>query len=396
VKLLRVPLKWVRPVEGALAADSLLQSPRRTSATVAALVLSLALVVGQGGMARGSVESVGEWVRDTLNPDVFVTTSETFASRDFHFPPSMQQELEATPGVAEAQPVRSVRVEYRGLPMLIVAIEEAKVAKRVRRHVVEGDLATMNRLAGEGKGVIIAENLAALLKLKVGDTFELAAPTETLRLPVVGVIRDLSNQLGTLFIDRKVFVRAFSDDSVDVFRVYAKPGVGGEELRRAIVERLGKQRHMLVMLNADVRKFIAKVMDQWFGMTYLQILVAVSVAVLGIVNTLTVSITDRRRELGVLRAVGGLRTQIRQTVWMEAFTIGLIGVILGLATGAVNLYYELQVVQVDLTGLAIDYRFPFGVAALLLPVILGAALASAILPAETAVRSSLVEALEYE
>jgi putative ABC transport system permease protein len=325
-----------------------------------------------------------------------VTTSETFASRDFHFPPSMQQELEATPGVAEAQPVRSVRVEYRGLPMLIVAIDEAKVAKRVRRHVVEGDLATMNRLAGEGKGVIVAENLAALLKLKVGDTFELAAPSETLRLPVVGVIRDLSNQLGTLFIDRKVFVRAFSDDSVDVFRVYAKPGVGGEELRRAIVERLGKQRHMLVMLNADVRKFIAKVMDQWFGMTYLQILVAVSVAVLGIVNTLTVSITDRRRELGVLRAVGGLRTQIRQTVWMEAFTIGLIGVILGLATGAVNLYYELQVVQVDLTGLAIDYRFPFGVAALLLPVILGAALASAILPAETAVRSSLVEALEYE
>jgi ABC-type lipoprotein release transport system permease subunit len=62
----------------------------------------------------------------------------------------------------------------------------------------------------------------------------------------------------------------------------------------------------------------------------------------------------------------------------------------------VNLYFELQAVQVDLTGIPIAYRFPFGIALLLLPVILGAAWASAILPAETAVRSSLVEALEYE
>jgi putative ABC transport system permease protein len=282
------------------------------------------------------------------------------------------------------------------LPLLVVALDEAKVGKRVQRHVIEGDLATMHRLTAAGQGVIVAENLAALLKLHVGDQFELAAPNEMLRLPIVGVVRDLSNQLGTVFLDRHLYIRAFGDESVDIFRIYAKPGVGGEELRGAIVERLGKQRHMFVMLNAEVRKFIADLMDQWFGMTYLQILVAVSVAVLGIVNTLTVSITDRRRELGVLRAVGGLRSQIRHTVWMEAVTIGLIGLTLGLVVGAVNLFYELQVVQVDLTGIPLGYHFPVGVALMLLPVILGAAFASAILPAESAVRSSLVEALEYE
>ena len=66
-------------------------------------------------------------------------------------------------------------------------------------------------------------------------------------------------------------------------------------------------------------------------MTYMQVFVAVVVALLGIVNTLTVSITDRRRELGVLRAVGGLRHQIRDTVWMEALAIGFIGLVLGVA-----------------------------------------------------------------
>jgi putative ABC transport system permease protein len=232
--------------------------------------------------------------------------------------------------------------------------------------------------------------------LKVGDTFELAAPTETLRLPIVGVIRDLSNQLGTVFVDRTVFARAFADDSVDVFRIYAAPGVVPENLRHAIVERMGKQRHLFVLLNADVRKFVNDIMDQWFGMTYLQVLVAVSVAVLGIVNTLTVSITDRRRELGVLRAVGGLRNQIRNTVWLEALTIGAIGLVLGLGTGAVNLFYEMQVVTVDLTGIPLGFHFPYSIALVLLPVILAAAFGSAILPAETAVRGSLVEALEYE
>jgi putative ABC transport system permease protein len=137
-------------------------------------------------------------------------------------------------------------------------------------------------------------------------------------------------------------------------------------------------------------------MDQWFGLTYLQVLVAMLVAILGIVNTLTVSITDRRRELGVLRAVGGLRNQIRGTVWMEAAAIGAIGLILGVVTGAINLYYELQIIQNHLTGIPISYRFPLGLVLMLVPMILGTSFASALLPAETAVRTSLVEALEYE
>ena len=81
---------------------------------------------------------------------------------------------------------------------------------------------------------------------------------------------------------------------------------------------------------------------------------------------------------------------------MESLAIGAIGLILGVATGAINLYYELQAIQHDLAGFPLAYLLPLPVIALLIPVILGAALASAILPAEAAVRSSLVEALEYE
>lgn len=81
---------------------------------------------------------------------------------------------------------------------------------------------------------------------------------------------------------------------------------------------------------------------------------------------------------------------------MEALAIGMIGLILGSAAGAVNLYYMLTVSRESFAGISLDYTFPYGILALLAPVILGAAFGAALVPAETAVRSSLVEALEYE
>ena len=139
-----------------------------------------------------------------------------------------------------------------------------------------------------------------------------------------------------------------------------------------------------------------KLLDQWFALTYNQIAVAILVAVLGIVNTLTVSITDRRRELGVMQAVGGLRNQIRRTIWIEALSIGVIGLALGTCLGAINLYYSLGMVKRDLGGIDLDYIFPVAFMLFMIPTILGAAFIAAIGPAESAVRGNLVEALEYE
>jgi putative ABC transport system permease protein len=395
-KLLRRPMRWLRPVEGALAADSLIQAPRRTSATVAALMLSLALVVGQGGVARGSLLSIDEWMNYTLNPDFFLATTKNIASQGAHFPAAMEREVAGVDGVAEVHAVRMPRVQFHGLPVMLISADIARLGARVKRHMIAGDETSMNRLAAAGKGVILSENLSALAKIRLGDIVELPAPAETLRLPVVGIIRDLSNQMGTIILDRAVYVRAFQDDSVDVFRVYVAPGADRETVRTRMLQRVGKQRHLFLLSNREIREYIGTVVNQWFGLTYLQVLVAMLVAILGIVNTLTVSISDRRRELGVVRAVGGLRNQIRGTVWMEAAAIGAIGLILGVATGAINLYYELEVIQHDLTGIPLSYEFPVGIVALLIPVILGAAFTSAILPAESAVRGSLVEALEYE
>jgi len=395
-KALRPVLKAIRPVEGALAADSLIQAPRRTSASVAALMLSLALVVAFAGIARASYDSIIDWMNTALNPDLFVTPSQSIVVRTIRFPAEMGPQLSSIPGIERVQMVRDARIVFRRTPVMVVAVEVNSIARTARREPVAGNADEMYKRTAAGEGLMVSDNLAQLQHLRLGETLEIPAPNGVIRLPIVGIIVDYSDQQGTILMDRSVFKRFWNDDTVNVFRVYLTPGAQVPEVRQRILEKFAGQRQVFVFTNNELRRYILQITDQWFGLTSVQIAVAVLVAILGIVNTLTVSITDRRRELGVLQAVGGLHGQIRRTIWLEALSIGALGLALGFVLGAINLYYILQIVHRDIVGTRLDYEFPFNTVLALVPTILGAAFVAAIWPAESAVHGSLVEALEYE
>jgi putative ABC transport system permease protein len=395
-KMFRGPLMLIRPVEGALAANSLIQSPRRTAASVIALMLALALAVAFDGMGRSNYSSMVDWMHSVLNPDLFVLPSQSLDVRTARFPSTMQQELAQVPGVSRVQTLRNGRTTFRGKPTMVVALEMASIAQTVQREPVAGRADEMYRKAAAGEGLILSANLAELQGLRYGEVLEISAPYGVIRLPVVGIIVDYSDQQGAILMDRSVFVRYWRDDAVNMFRVYVNPQEDIFGVRARILSRYANRRQVFVLTNAELTGYIRRVLDQWFRLTTLQIAVAVLVAILGIINTLTVSITDRRRELGVLRAIGSFHMQVRQSVWLEAVSIGMFGVILGSAFGALNLYYLLQVVRIDVTGMRLDYVFPINTVASLVPIILGTAFVAALWPAETAVRMSLVEALEYE
>jgi len=393
---LRPILRWLRPVEGTLAADSLIKAPRRTSGTVAALMLSLAQVIGLGGMARGSYTGIVEWVNEALNPDLFITPTESLSNRTFRFPASMGPQLAALDGVDAIQQVRSLRIQFRGSPVMLLSVEADGLHQRAPRRPVEGDMDEMYRLTAAGQGCLVSDNLAGMRHIKLHDVIDIPTPSGLLPLPVVGIVRDWSDQLGTILIDRHVFVRQWGDDGVSVFRVYLKKGADLDAVRARIFERFAGTRRLFVLTNAEVKAWIMQLTDQWMSLTYTQVAVAVLVAILGVVNTLTVSILDRRRELGVLQAVGALRSQIRRTVWMEAIAMTVIGAILGFALGAINLHYVLEIARRDIGGMNLVYLYPVSIALGLVPTLLAAAFVSAIGPGEMAVRGSVVEALAYE
>ena len=395
-KVLRPLLARISPVEGTLAADSLIQAPRRISGALSALMLSLALVVALGGMARASYHSITDWLDTAFNPDLFVATSTEITSRSFRFPASLRDILVSIPGVAEVQSARTPRVVVNGSPVMILALEAEISGRRVRLQSVAGNNDEMYKAAAAGKGVIASENFALLHHAHLGDVLSIPAPDGALKLPIVGIIRDYSDQQGSLLLDRQLYIQHWHDDTVNVYRVYLDKGADPAAVKSAILAKTGDQMRLFVLQNRELRAYILKIADQWFGIAYVQIAVAVLVAILGIVNTLIVSVSDRRRELGVLQAIGGLRAQIRRMIWVEALLIGTIGLALGFLLGAACLYYVREIGARDIAGLRLSYEYPFGIVAILIPVILAAALGSALGPAQLAVRGRLAEALEYE
>jgi putative ABC transport system permease protein len=394
-RLIRPLLSRYRPVEGALAADSLVQTPRRTSATIAALMLSVALVVTFSGIAQATYESLVTWMATTLNPDLFVMPSQSLDVQSTRFPAAMGPEIAGLPGVARVQLLRNARVQFRGTPVMVNAIEMTSVAQTDLREPLQGDRDSMYRRASRGEGVFISDNLARLQHLRAGDMLEVPAPYGAIRLPVVGVVLDYSDQQGSIFMDRQLYIKHWHDDSVNVIRVYADQSGHVATVRQAIITRYAGVRQAFVMTNQQVKGYVVGVIGQWFNLTSIQVILGIVVAVLGILNTMTVSIADRRREFGILRAVGGFRGQVRRTIWIEAISISAIAIVFGLTLGAIDLYYALHIVREN-AGMTLTYQFPFRIALMLMPLILASGFVAAIWPAEAGVRGSVVEALEYE
>jgi len=392
VRLLRPLLERIRPLEGALAADSLLQAPRRTASVAAALMLSVAMVIGLGGIAEASYQSILDWVTGTLDADFLVAPSENLKDLTLRFPSTMERDLAAIEGLAVVQPVRAARVAVRNSQPILLAVDIVRLSPQARRSAIPVNTERVHQLAAEGRGVIVSDNFAARERVRVGDTLDLPAPDGALRLPVLGIYKDFTDPQGAIVMDRSLYRSRWQDDTVNLFRLYLRPGASAETVRQQVVARLGPNRRLFVFSSADLRRHVLGLAGRWFEITYAQVAIALLVAILGIANALTVSITDRRRELGILRAVGGLRRQVRAAVWMEAAAVAVVGFVLGLALSVVNIFYALSI----FSGHALEFRFPTLLAAALLPMLVAAALVAAITPAEAAVRAPLVSALEYE
>jgi putative ABC transport system permease protein len=309
----------------------------------------------------------------------------------------MTPALSSLEGVADIQRMRSNKISVKGASILLVAIDMDKAAERGSGRVVAGDVKQMYAGGRAGNGVIISENCAMLQKISIGDTVEIPSPSRLLRLPVIGIVTDYLNQSGSMFIDyASVYLRYWKDPTVDIYKVYAKQGASAEELRQRIQTTFSQHHRLFVGLNREVKARVMNNTRQWLGMSYIQIAVAILVAVLGIANTLLISVTDRRRELATLRAVGALRNNVRFAVWLESATIAFIGVILGVTFGAIDLRYELEMMRRDYAGLTLDYTFPLRLALVLAAAMICAAWVSALAASESTVRTSPIEALAYE
>ncbi len=395
-RLLRPLMDRAFGSEGVIAVDTMIQAPRRTSATVGALMIGLMFVFSTGAYVSSYQRAVSRWMDRKINPDLFIATSDMARSRTYHFSEELSRKISALPGVKRIENVRFIFLPYEGDSVALVTIEMDGWFARVSDVIEGADEAEAREKMIRGEGVLIARNFANRYTLGVGDRLRLQTPTEAFDRPIVGVIEDYTSEKGAVFLDRELYKKYWNDAAVDMIEVNLNHGADVITVKNEIQRIMKGEHRAFIYTNAEYKKWVMNLIDGFFVLNYMQVAVAIVIAALGIVNTLLISVSERKRELGVLRAIGGLRSQIRKMILLEAAAIAIVGVLIGMLAGMLNTYFMVRTAAAMIGGFTIPYRFPFWLIGIVLPMTMLIALAAAWLPARRAVNLQVVEAIGYE
>jgi putative ABC transport system permease protein len=384
------------PVAGRLASDALLSAPRRSAGTVTAMTLALTFAIGVGGYIEATTATLVRWMRDVLTSDIYVRASANFARPDYRFAPGVRDELLAVPGVRSVESYRAPRLEYRGETIVLASIEMEPMLDRTRHDWVEGTEEVARREVGRGGACTVSDNFARKFGMGTGDVVELPGPRGTVRFPIAAVVKDYTSDRGTVFVDRRTFLAAFEDDRVDVYDVNLAPGADAGAVRDAIRKKLQGRMPALVSTRREFVADVERAIDAFYALMQVTLVLALSVGVLGIVTSLLISVVERTREIGLLKALGALGAQIRRSVALEALAISAAAFVLALPLGTLLALFVEKPVASAFAGWNLPHETPWLLLGQLLVALPLVSAVSAWAPARQAARTPVTEALEYE
>jgi putative ABC transport system permease protein len=405
-RLLSWPIRKIAPVEGRLAADSARSNPTRTAATATALMIGLALVVGINSLGASFLNSIEEEFDKSFARDL------TVQPRGFSPGEGPQQSIAAgvrkrIKRIPEAAVVASERLVFVPHLPRLASKRESPQGLLFAFNPAEYEAVDTTELDGAGASrqevlrrmergeVTVGQGYADEAGIEVGDTLVLEGPSGKRRARVAAIVetvfaggQTVSMSLGTM---RRVFgVTADSQLALNATSDDARATL--ERKVEAIVER--DFPNLAVLSNDELKADIESQLNQSFGFFNALVAVAIFASLFGIINTLSMSVIERTREIGVLRALGSTRWQIRRTITQESLVIALIGAAMGIAIGAGLGWALLKGLSFGIPGVSYQPPIATMVGVAIAAVILG--LIAAVLPARRAARLDVVDALSYE
>ena len=391
-RLAGIPFALILRTEERLARGSAVRDRSRTALTVGALLVGLAMVVAVGSVALNARRAAESWLVDVVPGDEVVTSIVPVAI-DSSGPVVT---LAAVPGVVRVTPIATFAAAYDGIRVDASAMSGANLLADGRLTFVAGDrIAALTALDGGGT-VILPQSQANRLGLHVGDTmsFTVGGPQPIANLRVSGIVaRTLPGLTGeSILMGWSDATSRFGVLGADSFAVRFAPGTAattGPALDAA-ARQLALEPNTLATIQGAISGALAQVFSLFDALAA----VAVLVAGLGIVNTLTMNVVERVREIGILRATGMTRRQVWRMVVVEAGILGIVGAVLGcsagLAAGAALILLaggSLAAGPIEIPWAAMGLSAVFGVAVAMLAAYYPARLASGI---------SIVRAVQYE
>ncbi len=380
-----------------LASDSLRRNPIRAGITVATMIISLAAIFTIATFVNSVRGSLLAWVDQMVTADLIVSSgARTAGPRNVSLREDPLPGLKAIAGVKIVDLYRLVRASYQGRPIVIESFSAVASAQVRTLPMAQGDGNRALREMGKGRGVIISESFQSRFGKGPDDIIELATPSGRIAFNVLGVYIDYSSDIGSVLMDRALYKKYWKDELVDAFDLWLEAGVDQRAVIEKIKEEYGEQYRLFISTHGELKDAVVKIMEQSFVVNYAVEIVAVIVAIFSVINTLLASIIDRSREIGVLRAIGATKAQVRKIIVLEAGWMGLLGGLLGLFAGSIMAYHHVVYNTKMLTGWTFQFYYPYDVAVLSLVAAVTLCLFVGYGPAKQAASSPVVTAIGYE
>src|SRR5919197_446349 len=372
---------------GSLARANSIRNPGRTAATAAALMIGIALVTSVAALASGIRNTVHNTFEKTFVADYAVTSPDGFTP----FAPASEKALVRVPGVTVVSGERVGDGEAFGKTVSVSGVN-GDVAKVIQMDWAQGSDATPAQLGANG--AILEKTYAKNRHVGIGDRFTLQTPAGTrLDLVLKGtyVAPKGPPAFGNVIIPQRTFDRVYPQPT-NIFQFVNIRGGATDANTKKLKAALADFPDVKLRTESQFRKNQARFINQLLALLYVLLALSVIISLFGIVNTLVLTVFERTRELGMLRAVGMTRRQVRRMIRHESVITALIGAALGIGLGFFIAFLVTQALKKDGIGFAVPTVsvVVFVIAAIV------AGLLAAILPARRAARLNVLEALQYE
>ena len=372
---------------GTLGERSAMRSPSRTSATAAGLMVGVAMVSMITIMVSSLKASADSTINSALRAD-FVVATGTQAGGSGGLSSNLERSLTALPQVSDVAGIRSGVVKVFGTVTPVVAADPAKAAQLVDVGVTQGDMAAMTPA-----GIGVSTQVASSQHLHLGSTVAVTYPTTGTRDYTVQVIYSVRDVAGDYVLPLAAAQANFPSSLDIAIFVKLAPGVTATAARPAVNRVLAAYPNATLQDQTEYKAAQTKQYDTLLNLMYALLALAVLIALIGIANTLALSIHERTRELGLLRAVGMTRGQLRSMVRAEALVTSAFGALEGLLLGT---FFGWAIVHAMRSLGATQLVFP--VPQLLIVAVLAAlaGLLAAIAPSRRAARLNVLRAVTTE
>jgi putative ABC transport system permease protein len=383
------PLERLRRLTGRLARENSQRNPSRTAVTAAALMIGLALVTFVTVFAAGLKGSVAQVIDENFEGGLVIQNTDGFSP----IPAGAAVAARGVPGVKLVATIRSTEAKLLGQGSKAkVTAPTPDIGDAVDVEWKKGGPATLRNLRDDQ--AVVSDSFASDHDLEVGDSFRLlsqsgAKPT----FRVAGEFDSKAGVFGSVVVTQAVMTRAFEQTQDTIDFVIAKPEANAAKVQAALTAGAERAFPTTEVLNQqELKESREEQVDQLVNLFYALLILAIVISLFGIANTLALSIHERTREIGMLRAIGMSRRQVRTMIRYEAVITALIGGILGMVLGVIFAALISQPLKDE--GFTLSY--PVGSLIVLLILAGLAGVLAAIPPARRASRLDVLDSLQYE